>query len=300
MKFKIKPILPILLLIAVICSSCDIYFQKPVLEFTKKNKFQVIDPYIEILQNTVDSITKVKREKGFTHIDYALLWVANSAEYKALCYQAYNLAKLRLDQRLSSRRAKKPAIVLDLDETVLSNLPYYLTLYLEGDEYSEESWDSWVEHRAAEAIPGTKEFLDYAKSCNVEIFYISNRSEKSIDATFDNIAALGLPITRDHLLLKNETDSKETRREVVRQGFDIILLVGDNLIDFNELFDKKPTSKHRDELVTKNYKDYGDKFIMLPNPLYGQWFSSLLNYDYSHNPEAKFKITKQSLLSLLH
>jgi 5'-nucleotidase (lipoprotein e(P4) family) len=300
MKFKIKPILPILLLIAVICSSCDIYFQKPVLEFTKKNNFQVIDPYIEILQNTVDSITKVKREKGFTHIDYALLWVANSAEYKALCYQAYNLAKLRLDQRLSSRRAKKPAIVLDLDETVLSNLPYYLTLYLEGEEYSEESWRIWVEHRAAEAIPGTKEFLDYAKSCNVEIFYISNRSEKSIDATFDNIAALGLPITRDHLLLKNEIDSKETRREVVRQGFEIILLIGDNLIDFNELFDKKPTSKHRDELVTKNYKDYGDKFIMLPNPLYGQWFSSLLNYDYSHNPEAKFKITKQSLLSLLH
>ena len=106
MKFKIKPILPVLIFIAVSCSSCDIYFQKPVLEFTKKNKFQVIDPYIEILQKTVDSITKVKREKGFTHIDYALLWVANSAEYKALCYQAYNFAKLRLDQRLSSRRAK--------------------------------------------------------------------------------------------------------------------------------------------------------------------------------------------------
>lgn len=205
---------------------------------------------------------------------------------------------MKLDQKLSSRSAKKPAIVLDLDETVLSNLPYYVALYLEEDEYSEDSWGQWVEYRGAEAIPGVKEFLDYAKTRNVEIFYISNRNEKHLDPTFDNLAALGLPVNRGNILLKNKSDSKEARRETVRKDFDILLLVGDNLIDFNDLFDKKPTSKHRHELVTKNYKDFGDKFIILPNPLYGQWFSSLLNYDYKLSPSDKVKITKESLLNL--
>lgn len=288
----------ILLLIIFSTSSCDFYFEKPILELTKKNKLQVLDPYVEVLQKSVDAITRTKREKGYAHIDYALLWVANSAEYTALCHQAYNLAKLRLDQKLGARAAKKPAIVLDLDETVLSNLPYYVALYLEGDEFSDESWGHWVEYRAAEAIPGVKEFLTYAQSRNVEIFYISNRSEKHLDATFDNIAALGLPVNRANILLKGEVESKEARREQVRENFNILLLVGDNLIDFNDLFDKKPTSKYRHELVTKNYKDFGDKFIILPNPLYGQWFSSLLNYDYELDSELKLKITKESLLNL--
>jgi len=287
-----------LTLITVSCSSCDFYFEKPALKLTKKYKLQVLDSYIAVLQKTVDTVLQTDRDKGFKHLDYALLWVADSAEYTALCHQAYNLAKIRLDQKLNLKTSKKPAIVLDLDETVLSNLPYYVALYLEGDEYSEDSWGQWVEYRGAEAIPGVKEFLDYAKTRNVEIFYISNREEKHLDPTFDNLAALGLPVNRGNILLKNKTDSKEARREEVRKNFDILLLVGDNLIDFNYLFDKKPTSKHRYELVTKNYKDFGDKFIILPNPLYGQWFSSLLNYDYKLSLNDKVKITKESLLNL--
>ena len=33
-------------------------------------------------------------------IDYGILWVQNSAEYSALCHQAYNIAKLRLSEKL--------------------------------------------------------------------------------------------------------------------------------------------------------------------------------------------------------
>lgn len=290
----------VILLASIFCTSCDFYFQKPILKLTKQYNLQAVDPYVEISQNFVDKLTKVKRDPAFTHIDYALLWVAHSAEYDALCYQAYNLAKLRLDQKLSMRLSKKAAVILDLDETVLNNLPYYLALYFEGEEFSDETWNNWVEHRSARAIPGAKEFLDYAKSKNVEIFYVSNRSAKNIDATFDNIAALELPINRANLLLKTDSESKEARREEIRKNYEILLLVGDNLIDFDNSFDKKPTSKHRTELVIKNNKIYGDKHIILPNPLYGQWFSSLLNYDYKRSSEEKYKLTKQSLLNLSH
>ncbi len=286
--------------LCLFCTSCDIYFEKPILKLTKQYNLQVINPYVEIAQNFIDKLTKVKRDPAFTHIDYALLWVSHSAEYDALCYQAYNLAKLRLDQRLALRLNKKPAVVLDLDETVLNNLPYYLALYFEGEEFSDETWNNWVEHRSAKAIPGAKEFLDYAQSKNVEIFYVSNRSEKNIDATFDNIAALELPINRANLMLKTDAESKEARREEIRKNYEILLLVGDNLIDFDNNFDKKPTPKHRTELVIKNNNIYGDKYIVLPNPLYGQWFSSLLNYDYDKTLEEKYKLTKQSLLNLSH
>src|SRR5690349_16454793 len=51
----------------------------------------------------------------------AILWTQSSAEYRALAYQAFSLARLRLDQARAVRSAKPPAVVVDIDETVLDN-----------------------------------------------------------------------------------------------------------------------------------------------------------------------------------
>ena len=56
----------------------------------------------------------------------SVLWQQQSAEYRALAYQAYNLAKLQLDNILQSENTSdKPlAIVTDVDETVIDNSPF--------------------------------------------------------------------------------------------------------------------------------------------------------------------------------
>ena len=51
--------------------------------------------------------------------DHSMFWHKNSAEYKALCLQAYNIAKKKLDLELSKKHEEKLAIVADLDETCL-------------------------------------------------------------------------------------------------------------------------------------------------------------------------------------
>ena len=51
----------------------------------------------------------------------AYLWFQNSGEYQALCYQAYNLARLRLDRELEDKHNRKRAVVFDIDETVFDN-----------------------------------------------------------------------------------------------------------------------------------------------------------------------------------
>src|SRR6187402_1774139 len=55
---------------------------------------------------------------------WALLYQQRAAEYKALCFQAYNLAKVRLDAALKQRHKKPLAVVTDIDETILDNSPY--------------------------------------------------------------------------------------------------------------------------------------------------------------------------------
>ena len=53
----------------------------------------------------------------------AVAWMQNSAEYRELCYQAYNVALDRVKAAVANhKKGDKPlAIVLDADETVLDN-----------------------------------------------------------------------------------------------------------------------------------------------------------------------------------
>ena len=128
----------------------------------------------------------------------AQVWTQNSAEYRALCYQAFNAAKMNLDDILFfEKKCKKPlAIIADVDETVLDNSPYDGKLILNNTTYNRESWVEWGNLEIAEAIPGALEFLKYASEKNVEIFYISNRYSEQLDATINNLKKLGFPDER--------------------------------------------------------------------------------------------------------
>ena len=208
--------------------------------------------------------------------EHSLYWQKNSAEYFALSYQAYNVAKFRLDEKLNSELNKRPAIVIDLDETVLNNLPYNEMLIDSSEVFTQESWSRWVNKKIATKVPGSLEFIYYAKSKNVKIVYLSNRRDENYNPTKENLINLGYPFDEDTLmLLSDETGDKTARRNTLND-YEIIMLLGDNLADFDSVFYKK-SNKERIQSVDSLSKMFGDKFIVFPNLIYGDWEDGFKN-----------------------
>ncbi len=208
---------------------------------------------------------------------FSSAWIQRSAEYDALCLQAYNSAEDYLHKMIKVKGDKPWAIVTDVDETIVDNTPISVAQALKGEDYTQKSWDKWCEQAKAEALLGAVKFFKEADRLGVQIFYISNRVEANRQGTLKNLHLLGLPQVKDsHLLLRSNTSDKSARRQKVLNKFNIMILLGDALGDFDHLFDTKD-EKQRKDTVLKMAKDFGTRFIILPNPNYGAWEKAMNN-----------------------
>ena len=203
------------------------------------------------------------------------LWYQNAAEVDALYQQGYNVATNKLKELLKQPTDKPYSIVLDIDETVLSNIPFQVKMVKDGTAFNPKLWDEWVQKAEATPVAGAKEFLQFADKNKVQIYYISDRIDAQVDATIKNLEAQGLPVQgRDHLMFKKEGDkSKEGRRQEVIKHTNLVMLFGDNLVDFAEFSTKSEAD--RDKMFEQLKAEFGDKFIIFPNPMYGSWESAV-------------------------
>ncbi len=226
----------------------------------------------------------------------AVGWFKTSAEME-LCYlQTYNYAKMMLDMKLNSIiKGPPPAIVLDIDETVLDNSPYQASIIATNRQYNNKDWKEWSDKASARVLPGVKDFLEYAKMRNVEIFYISNRHVDEMSATVENMKNEKLPnADPKFILLKQETNDKTLRRSMIVNEFDVSLFIGDNLTDFSEIFANR--ENFGKQIVYDNLQLLLDKFIMLPNPMYGEWEKALYNNNYAQPDSSKIQIKIDNIL----
>lgn len=204
------------------------------------------------------------------HTISALLWQQNSAEYKALCYQSFNIARRNLEN-LKSSEGKPYAIITDIDETVLDNSPYNAMQIEKDKDYEKEDWIEWGKLEKAKALPGAVEFFNFADSIGVEVFYISNRYDLQLSETIENLKALNLPYAdSNHVFLKTDSSDKQERRDKVLEEYEVLLYMGDNLSDFSPLFDNQST-ENRNNTAGALKNDFGSKYIIFPNPMYGDW-----------------------------
>ncbi len=226
----------------------------------------------------------------------ATVWMQASAEYRALCYQAFNLAKMNLDALLASYKGSKPvAVIVDADETVIDNSAYEAWLIGKNFGYSSKTWTPWMAAAQATAIPGAKEFLNYAAGKKVEIFYVTNRKMVGYDGTKKNLEALGFPnVDEKHLLLRTKSSDKQERRDLVAKDYEIAFLMGDNLNDFLSVFAKKSVADRFSE-TDKVKEEFGRKFIVLPNPTYGEWEGSVYSGNWGASAAEKDKMRKSHL-----
>ena len=207
------------------------------------------------------------------HLVMAVLYLQHAAEARALRYQAYALARLRLDEYLQTHTShKKLAVVVDIDETVLDNAPYEAKLIKANTAYP-AFWKEWCELAEADAIPGAVGFLNYAVSRGVDVFYVSNRRLELLEPTMENLRRKGFP--------------------QVEVGH-IYLLLGDNLADFAAVFEHQPT-RLRNQTVDRLKEEFGKRFIVLPNPMYGDWEGALYDYQWQLPAEQKALLRHRAL-----
>ena len=180
----------------------------------------------------------------------AINWVQTSAEFRAISYQNYNLAKMNLDRFLASYSGSKPvAIVTDMDETITDNSVYQAFLVGQDFGYSSKTWGPWIAAAQAKAIPGAVEFFNYAKQKGVETFYVSNTKMEFLEGAKKKLTALGFPYVDDkHMLFRTKSSDKQDRRDIVAKDYEIALLLGDNLNDFLSVFAKKPIAERDAEV----------------------------------------------------
>jgi 5''-nucleotidase, lipoprotein e(P4) family len=208
----------------------------------------------------------------------ATIYAQRSAEFDALCYQAYNIATLRLGECLKLKYEKPLAVVVDIDETILDNYPWAGKAIKEGQAFP-AFWDEWVSLGVAEPIPGALSFLQYASLNGVKVFYVSNRTVKDMESTMRNLSEKGFPNVKPQFMLfkSAETGSpKESRRQKIMEDYEIVMLCGDNLADFNVMFDS-PDELVRDEAAKIFSSEFGNKWIVLPNPVYGNWLNAIMS-----------------------
>ncbi len=250
---------------------------------------------------SVTSTAHVQNKQELNNIElqgklYAAVFQQNAAEYQALCAQAFNIAKLQLDNILQQEHQKPLAIVTDVDETFLDNSPYAVQMAREGKSFSDASWTQWTTRADAKPVLGSVEFFQYAASKNVEIFYITNRGVNDKQGTIENLKKFDYPYADDsHVVVRTSESSKETRRENLSKTHEIVLLLGDNLSDFSAAFDKK-TQSQRLENVISNQELFGKKFIVFPNSGYGDWEAALFDYKKDLTPKQKDQIYNQSVI----
>tara|TARA_B100000287_G_scaffold188656_1_gene178323 strand:+ start:485 stop:1333 length:849 start_codon:yes stop_codon:yes gene_type:complete len=239
----------------------------------------------------------------------SVLYQQTAAERLAGSLQTFRLAKQALDNALTDPswsalpgqdiQGKKPAIIVDVDETVLDNTAYEARMILDGTKYP-DGWVSWGKEASATEVPGAKDFLNYAAAKGVTIFYITNRVVELKEATQKNLTKLGIPWdqTKETILMRGENNwgsDKGSRRALVAQEYRILLMAGDNLGDFVDAKDNNLSPSNRAKIV-KDYADYwGVKWFMLQNIAYGDWEGALYNFDYSLSPDEVHNTRLESL-----
>ena len=124
----------------------------------------------------------------------ANIYLQTSAEYRACCRTIYTCAELRLDSSLRNAKPQptRPAVVMDLDETVLDNSAFQTFLYNHHLEYTDKLWADYEQNDPQDVtlIPGAKHFIDRAESLGVNVVFISNRSDEYRTLTKSGAATL--------------------------------------------------------------------------------------------------------------
>ncbi|MFT4814804.1 MAG: 5'-nucleotidase (lipoprotein e(P4) family) [Pseudohongiellaceae bacterium] len=210
----------------------------------------------------------------------AMAWKQTAAEFRALYHQGFNIARMRVEIALAQKQddSLPLAIISDVDETLLLANDYWGYLINQGQDFFDDaSWDRWIEENRAVASPGALEFLNFCVSNSVEIFYVTNRDqgETTVQLAIENLTAVGFPLVDTaHMRVLRESSNKELVQQQIREDYEVVALLGDNLNDFARRYYSTDVDQ-RMSLMEQDKDRYGRDYILFPNPTDGHWIRAI-------------------------
>ena len=236
----------------------------------------------------------------------ATLWTQRAVEYKANALTVFALARIRLDEALADKgwtaapaeqtgdfRNLPPAVVLDVDETLLDNSKYQVWMMRANQSFSTKTWNQFCGAQVSTAIPGAVEFAKYADSKGVKIFYVTNRGAETEKDTRENMQKLGFPMggNVDTFLMQGEkpdwTGAKSTRRAAITKDYRVLLNIGDNFGDFDDRY--RTSEADRVKAFEAGMPYWGKQWLMLANPTYGSFDTAPFGHDFKKSRDEQRK-----------
>jgi 5'-nucleotidase (lipoprotein e(P4) family) len=179
-----------------------------------------------------------------------------TGEYSDAMTAVASMAKCYLARRIQGncqlKHPQKLAIVVDLDETLLSN---YRSLRATQFSPTAKQLHAYLKKGEAQAIYPTLNLVNYADNHGVAVFFVTGRSEKLAPATIKNIHRIGFShwtyiyFKPNYYRLKTIIPFKtQARRKICQRGYTVVLNIGDQNSDL--------------------VGGYSEKCFKLPNPFY--------------------------------
>ena len=224
----------------------------------------------------------------------AVNWFQQSGEYRALAHQAFNSAQRAFDQAKAAPGRKRRWWSIWMK-------PCWTTAPTPAGRRCRASHTTaprakWTQAEQAGAVPGAVSFARYVNTHQGTMFYVSNRKQSEYAATVANMQKLGFTgMSEKTVLLSTDTSNKQARFDAIkRAGYDIVVYAGDNLNDFGAATYHRDNAQRR-AFVSENRGKFGTEFIVLPNPMYGDWESGLAR-DYNKlTPPQKLQVRQQAI-----
>ncbi|MGY2401149.1 5'-nucleotidase, lipoprotein e(P4) family [Pseudomonas sp. SDO5271_S396] len=246
----------------------------------------------------------------------AVLWTQTSIEHELIYRQLFANATRQLDVALAdpgwdalpfpprNLTGLPPAVVVDIDETLLDNVPLNARDVVNNQVYSYDRWNTWVDQAKAQALPGSVAFLQAARQKGITVYYLTNREHSQVAATVANLRLRGFPVERDEQVLAASTPTghcesagygKDCRRQWVAAHARVLLMAGDSLGDFVQAEHNSLDAQRKAVAPYLNW--LGQRWFLLPNPTYGNWYSAPYGDD-EKLPFERKRLMKQKALQL--
>ena len=244
----------------------------------------------------------------------AVLWTQTSIEHELIYRQLFANATRQLDVALAdptwdalpfpprNLSGLPPAVVVDIDETLLDNVPLNARDIINNQVYSYNRWNTWVDQAKAQALPGAVAFLQAAEQKGIKVYYLTNREHSRVAATVANLRLRGFPVDSDEQVLAASTPTghcesagygKNCRRQWVASHARVLLMAGDSLGDFVQA--EHNTLADQRKAVAPYVNWLGQRWFLLPNPSYGNWYSAPYGDDEKLPFERKRQLKQQAL-----
>ena len=244
----------------------------------------------------------------------AVLWTQTSIEHELIYRQLFANATRQLDVALAdptwdalpfpprNLNGLPAAVVVDIDETLLDNVPLNARDIINNQVYSYDRWNTWVDQARAQALPGAVAFLQAARQKGIKVYYLTNREHSQVAATVANLRLRGFPVSSDEQVLAASTPTghcesagygKTCRRQWVASHARVLLMAGDSLGDFVQA--EHNTLAAQRKAVEPYVSWLGQRWFLLPNPSYGNWYSAPYGDNEKLPFEQKRELKQQAL-----